>query len=100
MDRIFRENGFNPRMITALERLAYIGEHCSGALYYEPAISFADTGERDIDLITLGQEAVKEFEGTNSDFVEYLMNASGSGGARPKLNLTKHTDGCTGRIYQ
>ncbi|MEX0445740.1 type II toxin-antitoxin system HipA family toxin [Xenorhabdus sp. SGI246] len=93
MDRVFRENGFNPRMITALERLAYIGKHCSGALYYEPEMSFANTDERDIDLITLGQEAVKEFEGTNSDFIEYLMNASGSGGARPKLNLTKYSDG-------
>ncbi|MBC8946661.1 hypothetical protein [Xenorhabdus sp. NBAII XenSa04] len=48
-------------------------------------MSFANTDDRDIDLITLGQEAVKEFEGTNSDFIEYLMNASGSGGVRPKL---------------
>ncbi|MCG3461258.1 HipA domain-containing protein [Xenorhabdus bovienii] len=93
MDRIFRENGYNPQTVTALERLAYIGERCSGALYYEPAIAFSDSDDKEIDLITLGKEAVKEFEGTGSDFVEYLMNASGSGGARPKLNVTKCADG-------
>ncbi|AYA39856.1 type II toxin-antitoxin system HipA family toxin [Xenorhabdus nematophila] len=93
MDRVFRANGYNPKMVTALERLAYIGERCSGALYYEPAMAFSDTNERDVDFITLGKEAVKEFEGTESDFLNSLMNASGSGGARPKLNVTKCVDG-------
>ncbi|MDC9613280.1 type II toxin-antitoxin system HipA family toxin [Xenorhabdus khoisanae] len=93
MDRVFRTNGYNPKMVTALERLAYIGERCSGALYYEPVMPFTDTNKRDIDLITLGKEAVKEFEGTQSDFLNSLMDASGSGGARPKLNVTKSADG-------
>ncbi|OTA21198.1 phosphatidylinositol kinase [Xenorhabdus beddingii] len=93
MDRVFRTNGYNPKMVTALERLAYMGERCSGALYYEPIMSFSDINERDIDLITLGKEAVKEFEGTGSDFLNTLMDASGSGGARPKLNVTKCVDG-------
>ncbi|WP_232370010.1 type II toxin-antitoxin system HipA family toxin [Xenorhabdus lircayensis] len=80
-------------MVTALERLAYIGERCSGALYDEPVTSFSDTDERDIDLITLGKEAVKEFEGTEMDFLRSLMDASGSGGAGLKLNVTKCADG-------
>ncbi|PHM75070.1 type II toxin-antitoxin system HipA family toxin [Xenorhabdus kozodoii] len=93
MDRVFRANDHNPQMVTALERLAYMGEQCSGALYYEPAMSFSDPNERDIDFITLGKEAVREFEGMGSDFLNSLMDASGSGGARPKLNVTKCADG-------
>ncbi|PHM65569.1 phosphatidylinositol kinase [Xenorhabdus stockiae] len=93
MDRVFRENGYNPKMVTALERLAYLGERCSGALYYEPATHAFSPDERDIDIITLGKEAVKEFEGIDSHFLHSLIDASGSGGARPKLNMTKCTDG-------
>lgn len=93
MDRVFRKNGYNPQQITALERLAYIGDQCLGALSYEPEIHLLRTGSRDVELITLGQEAVKEFEGTESRQIEQLMNAAGSGGARPKLNVTKTSDG-------
>ncbi|MCH1931511.1 type II toxin-antitoxin system HipA family toxin [Shewanella sp. A25] len=93
MDRVFRRNGFNPQQITALERLAYIGDQCLGALSYEPALPLLDAGARDIEVITLGQEAVKEFEGAESNLIEYLMNAAGSGGARPKLNVTKTPSG-------
>ncbi|PHM30689.1 type II toxin-antitoxin system HipA family toxin [Xenorhabdus innexi] len=93
MDRVFRANGHNPQMVTALERLAYLGERCSGALYYEPAMHSFGTDERDIDIIMLGKEAVKEFEGTGSHFLSSLLDASGSGGARPKLNVTKCANG-------
>lgn len=93
MDRIFRQNGFNPKLVTALERLAYIGDQCLGALSYEPEMTLTDSNTRDIELITLGKEAVKEFEGTESHLIAHLMNAGGSGGARPKLNVTKCSDG-------
>ncbi|MCE9680070.1 type II toxin-antitoxin system HipA family toxin [Shewanella sp. AS1] len=93
MDRVFRQNGYNPQQITALERLAYIGDHCLGALSYEPAMSLLESRVSDVELITLGQEAVNEFEGTESRFIEHLMNAGGSGGARPKLSVTKLNDG-------
>ncbi|MDD9196723.1 type II toxin-antitoxin system HipA family toxin [Aliivibrio sp. S3MY1] len=93
MDRMFRNNGFNPQMVTALERLAYVGDQCLGALSYEPEMALADSSSRDIELITLGKEAVKEFEGTESHLIAHLMNAGGSGGARPKLNVTKCSDG-------
>jgi serine/threonine-protein kinase HipA len=93
MDRVFRLNGYNPQLITALERLAYIGDQCLGALSYEPETQLLGSGSSNIELITLGQEAVKEFEGTESSLIEQLMNAAGSGGARPKLNVTKTSDG-------
>lgn len=93
MDRVFRLNGQNPKLITALERLAYVGERCFGALSYEPEISFNKASNADIDIITLGKEAVREFEGTESHLIQHLMNSGGSGGARPKINATLLADG-------
>lgn len=94
MDRVFRQHGYDPRQITALERLAYIGNRCLGALYYEPEMEIPDEPKnQDIDLVNLGREAIAEFEGTESHLLEHLMNAGGSGGARPKLNVTQREDG-------
>jgi serine/threonine-protein kinase HipA len=93
MDRVFRLNGQNPKLITALERLAYVGDRCFGALSYEPEISFNKASNADIDIITLGKEAVREFEGTESHLIQHLMNTGGSGGARPKINATMLADG-------
>ncbi|QMV13578.1 type II toxin-antitoxin system HipA family toxin [Vibrio spartinae] len=94
MDRVFRKHGYNPHLITALERLAYIGEQCLGALSYEPEITLAEPDIADINLMTLGKEAIQEFEGTESHLIEHLMHAGGSGGARPKMNVTQCSDGC------
>ncbi|ANE75336.1 type II toxin-antitoxin system HipA family toxin [Dickeya solani] len=94
MDRFFRQQGYNPARITALERLAFIGHRGPGALRYEPAMSRPDgVGEEAIELIQLGHAAVEEFEGTESSLIAHLMNAGGSGGARPKLSVTKKPDG-------
>ncbi|SJN58047.1 putative DNA-binding transcriptional regulator [Vibrio ruber DSM 16370] len=93
MDRVFRKHGYNPQLITALERLAYIGDQCLGALSYEPEIQLTDPDTADVNLMQLGKEAIKEFEGTESHLIEHLMNAGGSGGARPKMNVTQCSDG-------
>jgi serine/threonine-protein kinase HipA len=92
MDRVFRKNGYNPQLITALERLAYISDQCLGALSYEPEMALS-TSHAEVDVITLGKEAIKEFDGTESHLIEHLMDAGGSGGARPKINVTKCPDG-------
>ncbi|MCO7254832.1 type II toxin-antitoxin system HipA family toxin [Dickeya oryzae] len=94
MDRFFRQQGYNPAQMTALERLAFIGHRGPGALRYEPAMPRSDgVGEEVIELIQLGHAAIDEFEGTESSLIEHLMNAGGSGGARPKLSVTKKPDG-------
>ena len=94
MDRLFRRNGYISQNITALERLAVVGNRGLGALFYEPELSFnGNDKEIDIELLQLGREAVSEFEGTESHLIQYLMDASGSGGARPKLNVTQCADG-------
>lgn len=94
MDRIFRKQGYDPRTISPLERLAFIGDNCFGSLYYEPATTHKDHNtQHDISIQELGKQAVEEFEGTQSDLIEHLMNAAGSGGARPKINATLLPDG-------
>ncbi|PMG85853.1 phosphatidylinositol kinase [Vibrio breoganii] len=93
MDRVFRQNGHNPREVTALERLAYLGDRCLGALSYEPELDLLDEAKESIDIITLGRAAVEEFEGTESALLDHLMNTGGSGGARPKMNVTRLSNG-------
>ncbi len=94
MDRVFRKNDINPQMISQLERLSYIGDNCLGALYYEPELKFTDEEFDQIHTIQmLGQHAVEEFEGVETEFIDHLMNAGGSGGARPKINATVLADG-------
>jgi serine/threonine-protein kinase HipA len=94
MDRIFRKNGHNHKNISQLERLAFIGDNCLGSLYYEPPIELADYKKQcDFSIQELGRQAIEEFEGTETDLVEHLMNTAGSGGARPKINATLLPDG-------
>ncbi|WKT00738.1 HipA N-terminal domain-containing protein [Gallibacterium salpingitidis] len=94
MDRIFRQNGYDPKQITALERLAYLSQQGAGSLSYEPALPLVDINEAEtIDFITLGKNAIQEFEGTETDILAQLVQASGSGGARPKLNVTQLQNG-------
>lgn len=94
MDRIFRKNGYNHKSISQLERLAFIGDNCLGALFYEPTIKFDEKEtKQNISIQELGNQAIEEFEGTESDLVEHLMHAAGSGGARPKISATLLPDG-------
>ena len=93
MDRVFRQNDHNPKEVTALERLAYLGDRCMGALSYEPELDLLDEPKESIDIITLGRAAIEEFEGTESALLEHLMNTGGSGGARPKMNVTRLSNG-------
>lgn len=122
MDRVFRQHGYVPQQVTALERLAFLGDNCLGALSYTPALELSSEGKaaanpsngtstdssnqatqatraiqfhETVDtqsLRELGKSAVQEFEGSligDGVFLKQLMAASGSGGARPKLTVTK-----------
>lgn len=94
MDRIFRKNGYNHQNISQLERLAFIGDNSLGALHYTPRMTLAeDDRHYAMSIQELGTQAVKEFEGTETDLVEHLMHTAGSGGARPKINATCLADG-------
>ena len=93
MDKIFRKNDYDPKTITQLERLAFIGDNCLGALYYEPTIELPTEKYQAYSIRELGKQAVNEFEGTETELIESLMNTAGSGGARPKINATLLSDG-------
>lgn len=85
MDRIFRQQNIPLQQITAMDRLAYIGDSGIGALSYRPVIDWKIT-EQDqwVDLGSLGQQAMQLFDGEAETVLTALANAGGSAGARPK----------------
>ncbi|MCB4437230.1 HipA N-terminal domain-containing protein, partial [Alteromonas sp. McT4-15] len=56
-DRIFRQKGILPNQLTAMDRLAFVGDKGMGALSFSPVSEFSATTHADIDLATLGLEA-------------------------------------------
>ena len=58
MDKIFRKNEYDPKGTTQLERLAFIGDNCLGALYYEPTIELATRRAQGYSIRKLGKQAV------------------------------------------
>ena len=84
MDRIFRQHNIPPQQITAMDRLAYIGDTGIGALSYRPIIDWKTKDDAWVDLATLGKQATQLFDGEADTILTALANAGGSGGARPK----------------
>lgn len=94
MDRVFRQQGIAPSQLTAMDRLAYIGDRAMGALSFAPLSEWAcaDNDHR-IDLHRLGMEAVHVFEGQGEDILWALAQAGSSGGARPKAQVYADSSG-------
>ena len=86
MDRLFRKKGLNPSEISALNRLAYIGENAMGALVFEPAEMDA-ISQQDLKLLAVAQEVQQIFEENESEeLLRKLILMGGSPhGARPKV---------------
>ncbi|QOW24034.1 type II toxin-antitoxin system HipA family toxin [Lysobacter sp. H23M47] len=88
MDRIFRREGRNPARISALDRLAFIGDTAMGALSFEPP-SEGELEPADVQLIELAMRVreVQSATGTESgDVLRELALLGGSPqGARPKV---------------
>ncbi|MFL1454723.1 type II toxin-antitoxin system HipA family toxin [Marinobacter sp. GN3S48] len=88
MDRVFRRQGILPNQLTAMDRLAYIGDRGMGALVFQPVSELAPKdGEHTIDLTALGRQAVEVFEGQTDEVLKELAQAGSSGGARPKAQI-------------
>lgn len=86
MDRHFRREGVDPRALSPLDRLAYIGGRAMGALSYHPPIDEREASPTALDLKALGEHAREVFEGHIIDVLPQLERAGGSpGGARPKV---------------
>lgn len=85
MDRHFLRLGRDPRRVTPLDRLAYLGRRCLGALTYHPC-SEPDMPAELLDLARAAGECRALYEGDQADVLPAVRAAAGSaGGARPKL---------------
>jgi serine/threonine-protein kinase HipA len=86
MDRFFRKQGVDPRTLSPLDRLAYIGSSGMGALTYHPPANAEATEPLALDLESIGANARQLLEGEAVDVLPELERAGGSpGGARPKV---------------
>ena len=86
MDRYFRQEGIEPRQVTPLERLAFIGDRALGALSYEPSLDIQHQWGSDIGLELLAKHCEIVLHGNDNHVLSELIIAGGSpGGARPKV---------------
>jgi len=84
MDRELRKSGIDPRSISSLDRLAWLGHRTMGALVYEP-VEGPDSDPVLVELNRLAENAQQVFAGSSSEVLPELFRAGGSpGGARPK----------------
>jgi serine/threonine-protein kinase HipA len=108
-DRVFRQQGILPAQLTAMDRLAFVGDRGMGALSFLPVSAFSAESRVDLDLATLGLEAQTLFDesfstqavkddldGQTPQVLAALVAGGSSGGARPKAQIymqssdTKH----------
>lgn len=87
MDRVFRQKGLLPAQVTAMDRLAFVGDRGMGALSYRPASDFYPGSHPSINLFELGEQARSLFEGQTQEVLSALVAAGSSGGARPKAQI-------------
>ena len=85
MDRHFRREGIDPKTLSPLDRLGYVGDRTMGALTYHPSRE-VEAGDQLLDLVKLGINAEQVLEGEAAEVLPELMRAGGSpAGARPKV---------------
>jgi len=88
MDRLFRQHRLLPSQVTAMDRLAFVGNRGMGALSFQPESELSVQNPHELfDLNTLGTEAQLFFDGHTEDVLAALVQAGSSGGARPKAQL-------------
>jgi serine/threonine-protein kinase HipA len=93
MDR-FLKNRLNLErpQITPLDRLAYMGHRCMGALEYQPELLPEQDG-KSIDLADIAAQSEQVLRGETTEILEELRICGGSpGGARPKVTVAFSED--------
>ena len=83
-DRVFRQHDILPATITAMDRLAFVGNSAMGALSFGPSSEFLHECDQDTSIAKLGLNAQAIFDGQTEDVLAELVAAGSSGGARPK----------------
>ena len=86
LDRKLLSAGINLNSITALDRLAFIGNNSIGAISNEPEYENTNNLSINIDLDHISDEITTILNGTSEEVIEELFQLGGSsGGARPKI---------------
>lgn len=79
--------------LTALDKLAIVGERGMGALVYAPAQD-APAPRNAIELDVIARESIEILEGHHSNITALLERLGGSsGGTRPKILIAMNADG-------
>ncbi len=86
LDRVVEAAGINRRQISALDRLAYVGNAGMGALSYVPNFSTYAEDIPPLQLDKLFEDAKVVLTGDGESVIKELLQLSGSSaGARPKI---------------
>lgn len=86
LDRHLRVLGYNERLMTPLDRLAFVGRRGMGALSYTPEMPRPSSRDRNVDLDWLADEARHvENDEAVTDISKLQVAQGGSGGVRPKI---------------
>lgn len=92
LDRYLIQHNLNPKSLSALDRLCFVGSRGMGALVYEPAVKNTSITSN-IDLDKIAREIIEFQENNNDVLIDDLLNLSGSsGGARPKIEINTDKD--------
>lgn len=83
-DRVFRQHGILPALLTQMDRLAFVGQSGMGALGYTPHSEYKAVVPGNVDIAELGQQAQSVFDGQTEQVLQALVASGNSGGARPK----------------
>lgn len=89
--------GIRLEALTAVDRLALVGNGGRGALVYQPATTPVEKVVA-IDLDALAEQSQVFLRGEDTDLIETLAKLGGaSGGARPKVNIGIAANGTIGQ---
>ncbi|TWB93032.1 serine/threonine-protein kinase HipA [Bradyrhizobium macuxiense] len=88
LDRYLQKLGYDFRLLTPLDRLAYVGQVGMGALRYVPDNSLSKTDDAAIDLDWFAAQAeAVQGEVDEADVDRLLEIQGGSAGVRPKIMI-------------
>ena len=88
LDRRLQKQNYDHRLLTPLDRLAYLGRRAIGALRYVPHKLFKKAGGGEIDLDWLAAQASDVQAEVDEADVDRLQEIQGgSAGARPKIMI-------------
>ena len=97
LDRRLQKHNTDHRLLTPLDRLAFIGRRGMGALRYVPDKVFGKHADREIDLDWAAAQADRIQAEVDEADVDRLHDIQGgSAGARPKIMVGLNAD--TGRV--